>query len=52
MKDIILATIVVLLITFWALAFYIYDAGSTIHLVLLIAVLAIVLRMMKIEEKV
>ena len=52
MKDIILATIVVLLITLWALGFYVYDAGSIVHLVLLIAVLAVVLRLMMVKEKV
>ena len=52
MKDVILATIVVLLITLWALGFYVYNAGSIVHLVLLIAVLAVVLRLMMVKEKV
>ena len=52
MKDILLATIVVLLITIWALGFYVYDASSIIHLVLLIATLAVVLRLMMVKEKV
>ena len=52
MKDIIFATIVVLLVTLWALGYYVYNAGSIIHLVLLIAGLAVVLRLMKVKQKV
>jgi len=51
MQTIGFATIVVVLITLWALGFYVYDVGGIIHLVLLIAVLAVVLRLMKTKEE-
>lgn len=50
MRDILLATIVVLLVTFWALGYYVYNASSVIHFLLLIAGLAVLLRLMKEKE--
>ena len=50
MKDIALVTIIVVLVTLWALGFYVYNVGSTIHLVLMIAGLAVLLRLMKEKE--
>jgi hypothetical protein len=47
MQNIVFVTIVVVLVTLWALGYYVYNLGSTIHLVLLIAGLAVVLRFMK-----
>jgi len=52
MQNIVFATIVIVLITLWALGFYVYNLGSTIHLVLLIAGLAVLLRLMKTKEEV
>ncbi len=50
MKDIVFATIVVVLVTLWALGYYVYNVESVIHLVLLIAGLAVLLRLMKEKE--
>ena len=50
MQNIVVATIVVVLITLWAIGFYVCDVGSSIHLVLLIAVFAVLLRLMKEKE--
>lgn len=50
MQNIIFATIVVLLITLWALGYYVYNVGSISHLLLIIAGLAILLRLMKVKE--
>jgi hypothetical protein len=50
MQNIVFATIVVILIILWASGYYVYNVGSVIHLVLIIAGLAIVLRLMKLKE--
>ncbi|MCX6221834.1 MAG: lmo0937 family membrane protein [Bacteroidia bacterium] len=39
--------IAVLLIIFWAIGFFAYSAGSIIHILLIIAVVAILLRIIK-----
>ena len=39
-----LYTIAILLVIFWALGFFVYNAGNLIHLLLVIAVVAILLR--------
>lgn len=39
--------IAVLLIIFWALGFFVYSAGSLIHILLVIAVIAILLRLIR-----
>ncbi|MEK7718316.1 MAG: lmo0937 family membrane protein [Bacteroidota bacterium] len=43
----ILYIIAVLLIIFWAIGFFAYSAGSIIHILLIIAVVAILLRIIK-----
>ncbi len=42
-----LYTIAVILIIFWAIGFFAYSAGSIIHLLLVIAVIAIILRIIQ-----
>ncbi|HRM45525.1 MAG TPA: lmo0937 family membrane protein [Flavobacterium sp.] len=42
-----LYTIAVLLIIFWAIGFFAYSAGSIIHILLVIAVIAIILRLIQ-----
>jgi hypothetical protein len=42
-----LYTIAVLLIIFWAVGFFVYSAGSLIHILLVIAVIAILLRLIQ-----
>lgn len=42
-----LYTIAVILIILWALGFFIYNLGSLIHILLVIAVVAILLRLIK-----
>ena len=37
----------VVLVILWALGFFVYSAGSLIHLLLVIAVIAILLRLIK-----
>ncbi|MCL9806254.1 lmo0937 family membrane protein [Flavobacterium amniphilum] len=37
----------VVLVILWALGFFVYSAGSLIHLLLIIAVIAILLRLIK-----
>jgi hypothetical protein len=43
----ILYLIAVILIIFWAIGFFAYSAGSIIHILLIIAVIAILLRIIK-----
>lgn len=40
-----LYTIAVILILFWAIGFFAYSIGSIIHILLVIAVIAIILRL-------
>ena len=40
-------TIAVILIIFWAIGFFAYSAGSIIHILLVIAVIAIILRIIQ-----
>lgn len=42
-----LYTVAVILIILWALGFFVYSLGSIIHVLLVIAVIAIVLRLIK-----
>jgi hypothetical protein len=42
-----LYTIAVILIIFWAVGFFAYSAGSIIHILLVIAVVAIILRIIQ-----
>ena len=42
-----LYTIAVLLVIFWAIGFFAYSAGSIIHLLLVIAVIAILFRVIQ-----
>jgi hypothetical protein len=42
-----LYTIAVILIIFWAIGFFAYSAGSIIHILLVIAVVAIILRIIQ-----
>ena len=42
-----LYTIAVILVILWALGFFIYNLGSLIHILLVIAVVAILLRLIK-----
>lgn len=39
--------VAVLLIIFWAIGFFAYSAGSIIHILLVIAIIAIILRIIK-----
>jgi len=39
--------IAVLLIIFWALGFFVYNTGSLIHILLVIAVIAILMRVIR-----
>ncbi|NDP20599.1 MAG: lmo0937 family membrane protein [Paludibacter sp.] len=39
--------IAVILIIFWAIGFFAYSAGSIIHLLLVIAIIAIILRLIR-----
>lgn len=43
----ILYTIAVILVILWALGFFVYSAGNIIHILLVIAVIAILLRLIK-----
>ena len=45
--GILLYTIAVILIIFWAIGFFAYSAGSIIHILLVIAVIAIILRIIQ-----
>jgi hypothetical protein len=42
-----LYTIAVILIIFWAIGFFAYSAGSIIHILLVIAVVAVLLRVIQ-----
>jgi hypothetical protein len=42
-----LYTIAVILIIFWAIGFFAYSAGNIIHILLVIAVIAILLRIIQ-----
>lgn len=42
-----LYTIAVILIIFWAIGFFAYSAGSIIHLLLVIAAIAVILRLIQ-----
>ncbi|RTY95285.1 lmo0937 family membrane protein [Flavobacterium sp. GT3R68] len=42
-----LYTIAVILIIFWAIGYFAYSAGGLIHILLVIAVIAIVLRLIQ-----
>jgi hypothetical protein len=42
-----LYTIAVILIILWALGFFVYSFGSIIHILLVIAIIAILLRLIK-----
>lgn len=43
----ILYTVAVILIIFWAIGFFAYSAGSIIHILLVIAIIAILLRLIQ-----
>lgn len=42
-----LYTVAVILIIFWAIGFFAYSAGSIIHILLVIAVIAVLLRLIQ-----
>ncbi|PZX92053.1 lmo0937 family membrane protein [Flavobacterium aquariorum] len=42
-----LYTVAVILIIFWAIGFFAYSVGSIIHILLVIAVIAIILRIIQ-----
>ncbi len=42
-----LYTVAVIMIIFWAIGFFAYSAGSVIHILLVIAVVAVLLRVMQ-----
>ncbi|SHN00993.1 lmo0937 family membrane protein [Flavobacterium xinjiangense] len=42
-----LYTIAVILIIFWAIGFFAYSAGGLIHILLVIAVIAVILRLIQ-----
>lgn len=42
-----LYTIAIVLIIFWAIGFFAYSAGSIIHILLVIAIIAILLRLIQ-----
>ncbi|MFI0491188.1 lmo0937 family membrane protein [Flavobacterium sp.] len=42
-----LYTIAIILIIFWAIGFFAYSAGSMIHILLVIAIVAILLRLIQ-----
>lgn len=43
----ILYTVAVILIVFWAIGFFAYNLGSVIHILLVIAIIAILLRLIQ-----
>jgi len=45
-----LYTIAIVLVILWALGFFVYSAGSLIHILLVIAVIAIIFRLIKGRE--
>jgi len=42
-----LYTVAVIMIIFWAIGFFAYSAGSVIHILLVIAVVAVILRVIQ-----
>lgn len=42
-----LYTIAVIMVLLWALGFFVYSAGNIIHILLVIAVIAVLLRLIK-----
>jgi hypothetical protein len=42
-----LYTVAVLLVIFWAIGFFAYSAGSIIHILLVIALIAVILRIIQ-----
>jgi len=42
-----LYTVAVILIIFWAIGFFAYSAGGLIHILLVIAVIAVILRLIQ-----
>ena len=42
-----LYTIAIILIIFWAIGFFAYSAGAVIHILLVIAIIAILLRLIQ-----
>ncbi|HEU4791644.1 MAG TPA: lmo0937 family membrane protein [Flavobacterium sp.] len=42
-----LYTVAVILVLFWAIGFFAYSAGSIIHILLVIALIAIILRIIQ-----
>lgn len=42
-----LYTIAVILIIFWAIGFFAYSAGAVIHILLVIAIIAVLLRLIQ-----
>ena len=42
-----LYTLAVILVIFWAIGFFAYSAGSIIHILLVIAIIAVVLRIIQ-----
>ncbi|KAF2335087.1 lmo0937 family membrane protein [Flavobacterium daemonense] len=45
-----LYTIAVILVILWALGFFVYSFGSVIHILLVIAIIAVLLRLIKGRE--
>jgi hypothetical protein len=45
-----LYTVAVVLVILWALGFFVYSAGNLIHILLVIAVIAILFRLIKGKE--
>ncbi|KAF2516444.1 MULTISPECIES: lmo0937 family membrane protein [Flavobacterium] len=45
-----LYTVAVILVILWALGFFVYSFGSIIHILLVIAIIAILLRLIKGRE--
>lgn len=42
-----LYTVAVILLIFWAIGFFAYSAGSIIHILLVIAIIAVILRLIQ-----
>lgn len=42
-----LYTVAVIMIILWALGFFVYSAGNIIHILLIIAIIAVLLRLIK-----
>jgi hypothetical protein len=42
-----LYTIAIILVIFWAIGFFAYSAGSIIHILLVIAIIAVLLRLIQ-----